>query len=61
MGKMTIKNWCFYVELGNIEVFFPSKIRPKLTIDCWPMKNWDLMIKILADLDLNVASGDLFC
>jgi hypothetical protein len=25
------------------------------------MKNWDLMIKILADLDLNVEIGDLFC
>ena len=42
-------------------MFFSSKICPKLTIDCRPMKNRDLMIKILADLDLNVESGDLFC
>ena len=61
MGRFPIKNWRFYVEHGKIEVFFSSKICPKLTIDCRPMKNRDLMIKILADLDLNVESGDLFC
>lgn len=61
VGRFPIKNWCVYVEHGKIDVFFSSKICPKLTIDCWPMKNWDLMIKILADLDLNVEIGDLFC
>jgi hypothetical protein len=61
VGRFPIKNWCVYVEHGKIDMFFSSKICPKLTIDCWPMKNWDLMIKILADLDLNVEIGDLFC
>ena len=39
MGRFPIKNWRFYVEHGKIEVFFSSKICPKLAIDCWPMKN----------------------
>jgi hypothetical protein len=55
------KTGVFTLNMGKLMCFFSSKICPKLTIDCWPMKNWDLMIKILADLDLNVEIGDLFC